>query len=771
MSSSTFVINRHGKREPVSFDKILSRIDKQSHGLRVDTVKIAQQVVQGVRDGVTTSELDDLTVSTATMMMIQHPDYSRLAARIAVDNLHKKTTPSIEAVFFRMGEEEVTFAKEHMETINSSMDWSVDYEYDIFGYKTLEQSYLIRDPKTNDVVERPQVMLMRVSIGIHCGNLNLVLETYNDMKNKLFTHATPTMFNAATKNPSLASCYLLPVMEDSISGIFRTLERCSMISKSAGGIGLSFTNVRASGSLIKSTGGKSAGLLPFARIYDATARAVDQGGGKRKGAFALYLEPWHKDILTFLSLKKHHGTDELRARDLFYALWIPDLFMKRVQEGGEWTLFCPSQCHDLIDSYGKEFEALYESYEKDSSIDSTKLPAREIWNSILDSQIETGTPYMLYKDSVNYKSNHKHLGTIRNSNLCTEIMQFSSKDEIAVCNLASIALPKFATQSSDGEYAFDFEEFMRVVRTVTNNLDRVIDRTEYVLPEARTSNLKHRPIGIGVQGLADVFMIMKYPFDSVEARVLNKDIFEAMYFAALDASCSIAEQKGPYESYNGSPLSEGKLQFDMWSDQGQCNLEFIKQSRHDWNSLRDRIKTHGVRNSLLVAPMPTASTAQILGNNECFEPITSNCYHRRVLAGEFPVINKYLVADLENMNMWTPEVRSKIIANNGSVQNLSFLPENLKKVYKTAWEISQRALIDMSADRGVFVCQSQSLNLFLGEPDHAKLSSMHFYGFKKGLKTGMYYLRTQPAVDPVKVTLPSDVCRRDNPEACTACSA
>lgn len=766
------VVKRSGKKEPVSFDQILERISDQEKGLNVDSSLVAQDVIRGIRDGITTTELDEFTVQTAAGMAVKHPDYSFLSARVAVSDLHKRTSPLISCIYDYLSPDVVDFCKANEEKINSSLVFERDYQYSIFGFKTLERSYLLRNEK-GEVVERPQILLMRVSLGIHVGDVERALQTYNHMSLGEFTHATPTMFNCGTKNPNLASCFLLPVMDDSIDGIYDTLKRCAQISKSAGGIGVSFTNVRSSGSRIESTGGKSAGLMPFLRVFDATARAVDQGGGKRKGAFAVYLEPWHADIFTFLDLKKPHGPDEMRARDLFYALWINDIFMTRVERGTEWSLFCPSDCGDLVDLYGEEFEKRYLAYEADSSVQKKTIKARDLWNAILDSQTETGTPYMLFKDSANKCSNQKNLGTIRSSNLCTEIMEVSTKDEVAVCNLASVALSRFV---KDGN--FDFESLFQVCKVVTRNLNKVIDRNLYPLHEARNSNLKHRPIGIGVQGLADVFFQMEIAFDSAEARVLNRDIFETIYYASLDASCSLSEEEGPYSSYEGSPISKGLLQFDLWEESGKANVgDLLSKSRWDWPSLRKRISEHGVRNSLLVAPMPTASTAQILGNTECFEPITSNVYVRRVLAGEFAVFNTYLVKKLESLGLWTEETRNFIIADNGSVQGIPSLPPEVKSVYKTAWEIPQRVLIDLAADRAPFVDQSQSLNLFLSEVNHQKLSSMHFYSWKKGLKTGMYYLRSKPARNAVQVTLPVSEEKTSCPmkgsggEGCEACSA
>jgi ribonucleoside-diphosphate reductase alpha subunit len=763
----TTVIKRNGGREAVSFDKILRRVAALSDGLAAaDTVRVAQRVVQGVHDGVTTVELDELAAQTAAALSTHHPDYGKLAARVAVSNLHKQTEGSMRAVFPHLADDVRAFCEENLATLDAALVWARDFQYDYFGFKTLEKSYLLRG-EDGKIVERPQVMHLRVACGIHCGDLDAALETYDHLSRGVFTHATPTMFHAGTKSPHLASCFLLPVADDSIVGIADTWKRCAVISKSAGGIGFSTSNVRATGSAIASTGGKSNGLLPMLRVFDAIGRYVDQGGGKRKGAFAAYLEPWHADVRVFLDMKKNHGMDELRARDLFYALWIPDLFMKRVEANATWTLFCPATCPDLVDLVGDAFEARYEEYEA-AGKGVAEVKAQDLWFAILDAQIETGTPYMLYKDACNRKSNQQNLGTIRSSNLCTEIVQYSSADEVAVCNLASLALPRFVVEaeivSDDGglcglESWFDHEAFAAAVRVVTRNLNKVIDRNAYPLEEAERSNKRHRPIGLGVQGLADVFMMLDLAYDSVEARALNRDIFETMYYAALDASCALAEVHGPYDSYAGSPASRGELQFDLWGVEP-------KSKRWDWPALKARVAAHGLRNSLLVAPMPTASTAQILGNVEAFEPITSNLYVRRVLSGEFVVINKHLVKTLERIGMWTEGVRLAIIAGNGSVQHVPGIPDRVKRVYKTAWEMSMRTLLTLAADRGPFVDQSQSLNLFVAAPTHAKLSSMHFYGWKQGLKTGMYYLRTKPAADAVKVTVPVEVV-----EGCVSCSA
>jgi ribonucleoside-diphosphate reductase alpha subunit len=745
----TTVTKRDGRAEAVSFDKILRRIKSLCQGLpAVDDVRVAKRVVQGVSEGVKTSALDELAAETAAALAATHPQYSVLAGRVSISNLHKMTRPTIAAIAAHLAEDVRAFVGEHVAAIDAEIVWERDYDFDYFGFKTLERSYLLRVDGV--VIERPQIMMMRVALGIHCGSLEDVFTTYHLLSQRAFTHATPTMFNAGTKFPHLASCFLLPVVGDSIEDIFETQKRCALISKSAGGIGFSVSNVRAQGSRIHSTGGTSSGLVPMLRCFEATARYVDQGGGKRKGAFAAYLEPWHADVRVFLDMKKNHGVEEMRARDLFYALWIPDIFMRRVETDAAWTLLCPSQCADLVDLHGAAFDARYEEYENDVKISRTTLRAQEIWFAILDAQIETGTPFMLYKDACNAKSNQKHLGTIRSSNLCTEIVQFSSADEIAVCNLASISLPYCV---ADGR--FDFDALSRITRTITKNLNKVIDRNLYAREEARMSNLKHRPVGIGVQGLADVFALLDLPFDSAGAAELNRNLFETIYFAALDASCDLARLCGAHSSFEGSPASQGLLQFDLW------NVD-VGDARHDWSALKRRIAQFGLRNSLLVAPMPTASTAQILGNNECFEPFTSNIYVRRVLAGEFAVINKHLVRRLESVGLWNEAVRLAIIAGNGSIQHIPEVPDNLKALFKTAWELSMRTLIDLAADRAPFVDQSQSLNLFMAAPTHSKLSSMHFHAWKRGLKTGMYYLRTKPAADPVKVTVPVE---------CLSCSA
>lgn len=749
------VIKRDGRKENVSFDKITARIKKLCYGLNqeyVDSIEIAKKVIQGLFDGVTTVALDNLAAETAATMATIHPDYALLAARIAVSNLHKNTSKSfsrtMEALYKyvdpKTGEsaglisdEAIKVIRKYKSEIDSTIIYDRDYSFDYFGFKTLERSYLLK--MDGKVVERPQHMLMRASIGIHGEDIESALETYNLMSEKWFIHATPTLFNAGTPKPQLSSCFLLSMTDDSITGIFETLARCAKISQSAGGIGLSIHNIRATGSYIKGTGGSSNGIVPMLRVFNDTARYVDQGGGKRKGAFAVYLEPWHSDVYEFLDLKKNHGKEEIRARDLFYALWIPDLFMERVKAGADWSLFCPNEAPGLYDSYGGEFEALYHKYEKEGRARRV-VKAQDLWAAITESQIETGTPYICYKDAANKKSNQKNLGTIRSSNLCTEIMEYTSPDEVAVCNLASISLPKFV---ENGKY--DFEKLYEITRVVTRNLNKVIDVNYYPIPEARNSNMKHRPVGIGVQGLADAFILLGMPFDSDEAKQLNRDIFETIYFAALTESHAIAQKDGHYETFKGSPASEGILQFDMWGVE--------PSERWDWDGLKKDIKKDGIRNSLLVAPMPTASTSQILGNNECFEPYTSNIYTRRTLSGEFIIVNKHLLGDLIKLDLWNDDMKEQLMAANGSVQNIPNIPEELKALYKTSWELSMRSIIDMAADRGAFICQSQSLNLFVEDANFGKLTSMHFYAWQKGLKTGMYYLRTKAAVDPIKFTL------------------
>ena len=752
-----YVLKRDGRKEPIIFDKITARVRKLCYGLNdlVDPVKVAMRVIEGLYDGVTTSELDNLAAETAATMTTTHPDYAQLAARISVSNLHKNTKKSFVETMTDLytyvnprtakkapllADNVYKIIKDNEELLDSTIIYNRDFGYDYFGFKTLELSYLL---KINvQIVERPQHILMRVSVGIHLNDLDAAIETYHLMSKRYFTHATPTLFNSGTPKPQMSSCFLLAMKDDSIDGIYDTLKQTAKISQSAGGIGLSIHNIRATGSYIAGTNGTSNGIVPMLRVFNDTARYVDQGGGKRKGSFAIYVEPWHADIFDFLNLKKNHGKEEMRARDLFYAMWIPDLFMRRVEEDSTWTLMCPNECPGLYDSHGDEFDKKYLDYEKNNKGRKT-IQARELWEKILESQIETGTPYMLYKDAANRKSNQQNLGTIRSSNLCTEILEYTSPDEVAVCNLASIALPMFI---KDG--AFDHQGLYDVTVRATKNLNKVIDRNYYPIKEAENSNFRHRPIGLGVQGLADTFIKLRMPFTSDEAKTLNQEIFETLYFAAMTASKDVAKDEGTYESYKGSPISKGEFQHNLWG---------IKDSelsgRWDWAALRKEVKKHGVRNSLLVAPMPTASTSQILGNNECFEPYTSNIYTRRVLSGEFIVVNKHLLEDLVNLGLWDEDLKQELMRANGSVQQIDNIPDDIKELYKTAWELSMKDIIDMSRQRGYFIDQSQSLNLFMEGATMAKLTSMHFYAWKSGLKTGMYYLRTKSAVDAIKFTL------------------
>lgn len=787
-----YVLKRDGRREEVKIDKITARISKLCYGFDpiVDPVKITLKVVEGLYDGVTTSGLDVLAAEVAASNTVLHPDYALLASRIAVSNLHKDTKKSFSATIEDLyhyidpknGENAALIAtdvfeiiKENAELLDSAIIYDRDFNYDYFGFKTLERSYLLKIDGLP--AERPQHMLMRVSVGIHKTDIQSAIDTYHAMSQGWYTHATPTLFNAGTPKPQMSSCFLLTMKGDSITGIYDSLKQCAQISQSAGGIGLSIHDIRAKGSYIKGTNGTSNGIVPMLKVFNDTARYVDQGGGKRKGSFAIYIEPWHADVFDFLDLKKNHGKEEMRARDLFYALWVPDLFMRRVEENGDWTLMCPNECPGLSDVHSEAFDELYQKYESEGRGRKT-IRAQELWSQIVESQIETGTPYILYKDACNSKSNQKNLGTIKSSNLCTEIVEYTAPDEVAVCNLASIALPKFV---KDGQ--FDHNGLFEVAYQVAKNLNRIIDYNYYPVPEARKSNMRHRPIGIGVQGLADAFILLRMAFESDEARELNREIFETIYYGSLTASKDLAKEDGHYETYPGSPISQGIFQFDMWG--------VTPSKRWEWDVLREEIKQYGIRNSLLLAPMPTASTAQILGNNECFEPYTSNIYTRRVLSGEFIVVNKHLLKDLVKLGLWNENLKNKIIAANGSVQNINEIPDNLKDIYRTAWEISQKAVIDMAADRGAFICQSQSLNIFLENANFGKLTSMHFYGWKKGLKTGMYYLRTKAATDPIKFTLEKQqqkevlplaekddeqrmaeiACSLDNPEGCEACSA
>ena len=785
-----YVIKRDGRKEPVKFDKITARVKKLCYGLDsiVQPELVAMKVIEGLYDGVSTIELDNLAAEVAASKTIEHPDYALLASRISVSNLHKNTKKSfsetIEDLYKfvdpKTGQNASLIADDVYKVImdnaaflDGQIIYDRDFKYDYFGFKTLERAYLLK--LNGEIVERPQHMLMRVSVGIHKDDIESAVKTYNLMSEGWFTHATPTLFNAGTPKPQMSSCFLLTMKEDSISGIYDTLKQCAQISQSAGGIGLSIHDIRAKGGYIKGTNGTSNGIVPMLRVFNDTARYVDQGGGKRKGSFAIYVEPWHADIFDFLDLKKNIGKEEQRARDLFYAMWIPDLFMKRVKENGEWTLMCPNECPGLSDAYGDEFEALYTKYEAAGKGRKT-IKAQDIWFKILESQIETGTPYMVYKDAANLKSNQKNLGTIKSSNLCTEILEYTSPDETAVCNLGSIALPKFVNADAK---TFDHDRLFEVTYQLTKNLNKVIDVNYYPVKEAENSNMRHRPIGIGVQGLADAFILMRFPFDSPDAKKLNAEIFETIYYASVTASKDLAKIEGPYSTFKGSPISEGTFQFDMWG--------VTPSNRWEWDVLKEEVKEHGVRNSLLMAPMPTASTAQILGNNECFEPYTSNVYTRRVLSGEFIIVNKHLLKDLVKLGLWNSAMKNKLMASNGSIQNINEIPDDIKALYKTAWEISQKVIIDLAADRGAFICQSQSLNLFMENANFAKLTSMHFYGWERGLKTGMYYLRTKAATDAVKFTLEKEVvavpvakteeermaeiaCSLDDPDSCEMCS-
>ena len=767
-----FVLKRDGRQEPVMFDKITARIKKMCYGLNdlVDPVKVAMRVIEGLYDGVTTSELDNLASEIAATLTTTHPDYAKLAARIAVSNLHKDTKKSFsstvtdlyEYVNPRTGKKAALIADDVYEIIQKNADkldstiiYNRDFNYDYFGFKTLERSYLLKI--NGKIVERPQHMLMRVSIGIHKEDIDEAIETYELMSKKYFTHATPTLFNSGTPKPQMSSCFLLQLQDDSIDGIYDTLKQTAKISQSAGGIGLSIHNIRATGSYISGTNGTSNGIVPMLRVYNDTARYVDQGGGKRKGSFAIYLEPWHADIMDFLDLRKNTGKEEMRARDLFYALWISDLFMQRVQDDGAWTLMCPNECPGLYDTYGDEFEALYTKYENEGKGRKT-IKARDLWEKVLEAQIETGNPYMLYKDAANRKSNQKNLGVIRSSNLCTEIMEYTAKDEVAVCNLASIAIPMYVAENEKGEKYFDHQRLFEVTKKITRNLDTVIDQNYYPVKEAENSNVRHRPVGLGIQGLADAFIMLRLPFTSEEAKKLNQEIFETIYFAAVTSSMEMAKTRGKYSTFDGSPMSKGEFQYNMWGVKDED-----LSGRWDWASLRKDVVKNGVRNSLLVAPMPTASTSQILGNNEAFEPYTSNIYTRRVLSGEFIVVNKHLLEDLVNLGLWNNSMKEELMKANGSIQNIEGIPADLKELYKTVWELSMKDIIDMSRHRGYFIDQSQSLNLFMEDPDYSKLTSMHFYAWKSGLKTGMYYLRTKSAVNAIKFTLSNEKKEEEKP--------
>lgn len=784
-----YVVKRDEKKEAVKFDKITARIIKMCYGLDplVSPESVAMKVIEGIYDGVSTSDLDNLAAEVAAAKTIDHPDYALLASRISVSNLHKETKKTFSEVMSDLyyyidpktnqkasllADDVFNVIQEHKETLDSSIIYDRDFRYDYFGFKTLTRSYLMK--LNGKIAERPQQMLMRVSLGIHKSDIAGAIKTYHLMSEGWFTHATPTLFNSGTPKPQMSSCFLLTMKEDSIEGIYETLKACAQISQSAGGIGLSIHNIRATGSYIKGTNGTSNGIVPMLRVFNDTARYVDQGGGKRKGSFAMYIEPWHADVFDFLDLKKNHGKEEQRARDLFFALWIPDLFMQRVKENGEWTLMCPHECPGLSDVHSAEFVALYTKYELEGKGRKT-IKAQDLWFKILESQIETGTPYMLYKDAANSKSNQQNLGTIKSSNLCTEIIEYTAPDEIAVCNLASLALPKYVTE----EKTFDHNKLFEVTYQATLNLNKIIDENFYPVEAAKNSNLRHRPIGLGVQGLADTYILMGFPFESDDAKKLNKEIFETIYYASMTASKDLSKELGPYSTYEGSPVSKGIFQPDMWG--------VTPSTRWEWNVLKEEVLKYGVRNSLLLAPMPTASTAQILGNNECFEPYTSNIYTRRVLSGEFIIVNKHLLKDLVKAGLWNKDMRQKIMTANGSVQNIKEVPQNLKALYKTAWEISQKAIIEQSADRGAYICQSQSLNIFMENANFGKLTSMHFYGWEKGLKTGMYYLRTKAATDAIKFTVEKTIaaepasldfetqqaeiaCSLDDPENCEMCS-
>jgi len=772
-----FVMKRNGEKEIVSFDKILQRIKKTGieANIHINYTALTMKVIDQLYDGISTTQIDELTADQCASLASTHPDYNSLAGRIIISNHQKNTTSVFSQGIARLYQ----FKDKHnnnsplvsetlFETVMLSpddydglCDYSRDYLIDYFGFKTLERAYLMKIG--NEIVERPQHMWLRVAIGIHGDNFDRVKETYDCMSQKYFTHATPTLFNAGTPRPQLSSCFLLAMEDDSISGIYSTLSDCANISKWAGGIGLHIHNVRATGSHIRGTNGTSNGIVPMLRVFNTTAKYVDQGGGKRNGSFAIYLEPWHSDIEVFLQMRKNHGDEELKARDLFYALWIPDLFMERIKSDGVWTLMCPDECPGLADVYGDEFKELYEKYET-RGMGRKTMSARKLWFQMLDAQMETGTPYLCYKDAANRKSNQKNIGVIKSSNLCTEIMEVSDKDETAVCNLASIALPAFV-DTTQSPPVYNFKELHKIARIVTYNLNKVIDVNYYPTPKAQYSNSKHRPIGIGVQGLADTFIQLGYNFESEQAQRLNREIFETIYHAALEESCSIAKKEGKYSSFDGSPASQGILQFDMWNVSPDNN-------RYDWDELKEQIKQHGLRNSLLLAPMPTASTSQILGYNECIEPITSNIYSRRTLAGEFIIANKYLMRDLIKLNIWNDTVKNNIIANNGSVQHIEIIPKDIREKYKTVWEIPMRSIIDMAADRGAYICQSQSLNLWIEDPNYNSLTSMHFYAWNKGLKTGIYYLRRRGRHQAQQFTIePDKKIDNEEDEICEACGS
>ena len=801
------VVKRNGECEDVSFDKVLNRLKNLSKDLHIDVSEIAQKVCTRIYNGVKTTELDELAAHLCSSLSIENPEYSTLASRIIISNHHKNTSPSFsETIQILYNNKDIhnetsplitdelyNIVIKNKEKLNTYIDYQRDYLFDYFGFKTLERAYLMRVNKK--VIERPQHLWMRVSIGIHGNDMREVLQTYDMMSKKYFTHATPTLFNAGTNRPQLSSCFLCSMNDDSVAGIFESLKELALISKYAGGIGIHIHQIRGRGSHIRGTNGTSNGIIPMLRVFNNTARYIDQAG-KRLGSIAVYIEPWHTDVEAFLELKKNHGNEEDRCRDLFLALWIPDLFMKRVKENGKWSLMCPDQCKGLSDVYGDEFEKLYEEYEKEGKY-TKQINAQDLWFKILEAQIEQGVPYILYKDAANKKSNQKNLGTIKSSNLCAEVLIYSSPEETGVCNLASICLPSYIENNE-----FNFEKLHETTKVIAKNLNKVIDKNFYPVEKARVSNLKHRPIGIGVQGLADVFVQLRYPFESDDAKKINKDIFETIYHAAMEASMELSKKRkymireiqegrseeqlenyvnefeidtvkgkyeGSYSSFEGSPISQGLFQFDLWGQE--------PSNRYDWNKLKEDIKEYGIRNSLLLSPMPTASTSQIMGFNESFEPFTNNIFQRKTLSGEFIIINKYLIKDLIELKLWNKDMKDLIILNNGSIQDIADIPEELKALYKTAWEIKQKSIIDMSADRGIYICQTQSMNIFMEEPDFQKLSSMHFYAHSKGLKTGSYYLRTRPRAKTQQFTIDPEFakkkkrCIEQNGDSCVLCSS
>jgi ribonucleotide reductase alpha subunit len=806
------VVKRNGDYEDVSFDKVLNRLKNLSNDLKIDVSEIAQKVCTRIYDGVKATELDELAAQLCSSLAIENPEYSVLASRIIISNHHKNTSPSFSETIQTLydnkdihnnpsplvSEEVYQVVCKNKEKLNTYIDYQRDYLFDYFGFKTLERAYLLRVNKK--VIERPQHLWMRVAIGIHGADIREVLQTYDLMSKKYFTHATPTLFNAGTNRPQLSSCFLCSMTEDSVAGIFDTLKDLALISKYAGGIGIHIHQIRAKGSHIRGTNGTSNGIIPMLRVFNNTARYIDQAG-KRLGSIAVYLEPWHSDIEGFLELKKNHGNEEDRCRDLFLALWVPDLFMQRVKENKKWSLMCPDRCQGLSDVYGEEFNELYERYESEGKY-TRQVNAQDLWFKILEAQIEQGVPYILYKDAANKKSNQKNLGTIKSSNLCAEVLIYSSPEETGVCNLASICLPSYIENSAEGKLEYNFDKLHEITKVITKNLNKVIDKNFYPIEKARRSNLKHRPIGIGVQGLADVFVQLRYPFESDEAKELNKQIFETIYHAALEASMELSKKRtqvikdvlagsseeklenyvnefekeimhsdyaGSYTSFLGSPMSEGQFQFDLWGAK--------PSDRYDWEALRKDVIQYGIRNSLLLSPMPTASTSQIMGFNESFEPFTNNIFQRKTLSGEFIIINKYLIHDLIERDLWSKEMKDLIILYNGSIQDIKEIPDDLKALYKTAWEIKQRNIIDMSADRGIYICQTQSLNIFMEDPDFQKLSSMHFYAQSKGLKTGSYYLRTRPKAKTQQFTIDPEFAKRklkcsdENGGSCVLCSA